>query len=81
MNKNREKVNTKLMELGRPLGLDEADAIKVKRTARNIIGLAVITVIVAVAGNFLLPGGSAGAYYLPPDGNIRELQMIFKGLI
>lgn len=81
MSKKREKINKKLMELGRPLGLNEADALKVKRTARNIVGIAIIAVIVALAGNFLLPGASAGAYYAPPDSNIRELQMIFKGLI
>ena len=77
MNTKKQKINTKLKELGQTLGLDEATSLKSKRTAKNIIAMAVVAGVIMVLGAFLLPNGQPGYYY--GGGGIRDFQLLFRG--
>ena len=78
MNLKKEKINTKLKELGQMLGLDEVTCLKSKRNVRNIIALAIVTGAILALGSALLPGGAAGYYY--GGGGISDFKLMFKGL-
>jgi len=77
MNAKKQKINTKLKELGKTLGLDETTSLKSKRTAKNIIAMAVVAGVVMVLGALLLPNGQPGYYY--GGGGVRDFQIFFRG--
>jgi len=77
MKVEKQKINTKLKELGQRLGLDETTALRSKRNAKNIIATAVFAAFLMLLGAFLLPSGPAGYYY--SGGSIRDFHLLFKG--
>ena len=77
MNTKKQKVNTKLKELGQKLGLDEATTLMSKRNAKNIIAIAVITGVILLLGAFMTVPVLPGYYY--SGGSIRDFHLIFKG--
>jgi hypothetical protein len=76
MNK-RKKIQNKLKKLGQPLGLNEVDVLKAKRTAKNIVTMAIVTGAIMLLGHTLMPGGSVGYYY--GGGGARDFQLFFRG--
>jgi len=78
MTKKAEKINQKLRQLGKPLGINEIDAIKAKRTLKNVVSIAIIGVIFGLIGWLISPGGQAGYYY--GGGGIRDFHLLFRGL-
>jgi hypothetical protein len=72
-----EKINQKLKQLGKPLGINGADAIKAKRTIKNVVAIAIIGIIIGLIGWLISPGGQAGYYY--GGGSIRDFHLFFGG--
>ena len=79
MNEKTKKINEKLIQFGQTLGLDEATAVKAKRTTKNIITMALTTAAFFVLGNLMMPGGPAGLYYT--GASIKDFQILFGGLL
>jgi hypothetical protein len=77
MKAKKQKINTKLKELGQKLGLDETTTLRSKRNMKTIIATAVFAVFLILLGTFLLPSGPAGYYY--SGGSIRDFHLLFKG--
>ena len=77
MNKKTKKINTKLTKLGEMLGLDEIQVLKGKRTARNIISLALLTGVFLLLGHLIMPGGQSGLYYT--GVSIKDFKLLFGG--
>ena len=78
MNAQKQKINTKLRELGQRLGLDETTSLTAKRNTKNIIAMAIFAGIIVLLGANLLPGGPGGYYYC--SGSIRDFHLLLKGL-
>jgi hypothetical protein len=78
MNIKKQKMNTKIKELGQKLGLDETTSMTAKRNAKNIIAIAVITGAILVLGTFMTVPVLPGYYY--GGGSVRDFHLIFKGL-
>ena len=78
MNTKKQKMNTKLKELGQRLGLDETTSLKSKRNAKNIIAMAVFAGFITLLATFLLPSGQVGNYYC--GTSIRDFNLLFRGL-
>jgi hypothetical protein len=78
MKKTRE-LDTKLQEFGNTLGLKETDVIRAKRTAKNIIAMALLTAALAVFGQIMMPGGPSGLYYTGISA--KDFQILFGGLV
>lgn len=76
MNKN---IENKLQVLGETLGLDRSDVIRAKRTARNVITMALIAGVFILLGYALVPGAPVGNYY--GGGGIKDFQLLFSGLL
>lgn len=70
-----QKINNKLRELGKTLGLNEVDTLRAKRTAKNIITMALATGVFILLGNLMMPGGPVGLYYT--GGSIKDFQILF----
>lgn len=75
MKKRRRKINKKLVELGKPLGISEIEAVRSKRTVKNIISMAVFIAVFAILGSILMPGGPSGLYYT--GGGVKDFQILF----
>ena len=78
MTKKTEKINQKLRQIGKPLGINEIDAIKAKRTIKNVIAIAIIGLLFGLIGWLISPGGPAGYYY--GGGSIKDFHLLFRGL-
>ena len=74
-----QKINEKLKQLGKPLGLNETDTIQAKRTIKNIAFMAIVAGIFAIMGSVLMPGVLAGYYY--GGGGIRDFHLLFRGFL
>ena len=74
-----EKINKKLAELGKPLGLNGIDAIKAKRTVKNIITMAIFAGLFMILDSILMPGGPVGLFYT--GGSIKDFQLLYGGLM
>ena len=72
----KARINEKLKQLGKPLGINEIDAIQAKRTIKNIVALAFVAVIFAFLGRMLMPGGFAGYYY--SGGGIKDFNFLLR---
>ena len=70
-----QKINNKLQELGKTLGLNEVDTIRAKRTTKNIITMALATGVFILLGNLMMPGGPVGAYY--GGVSFKDFQLLF----
>ena len=77
--KKKEKINRKLEQIGQTLGLKAADAIRAKRTTKNIITMAIFTAAFIILGHIMMPGGPSGLYYT--GFSIKDFQILFGGLI
>ena len=78
MAKRTKKINEKLKQLGKPLGINGTDAIKAKRTIKNIAVMAIIAGVFGILGGLISPGGAAGFYY--SGGSLRDFHLLFRGL-
>ncbi|KYK20311.1 hypothetical protein AYK24_03890 [Thermoplasmatales archaeon SG8-52-4] len=70
-----QKINNKLQELGKTLGLNEVDTMRAKRTTKNIITMALATGAFILLGNLMMPGGPVGAYYA--GVSFKDFQLLF----
>ncbi len=77
MRRRKKKIDAKLKTLGQTLGLSEIDAIKAKRTAKNVVALAIFAGMFAILGSVMMPGGPAGLYYT--GVSIKDFRMLFGG--
>ena len=75
MRRRKKKIDAKLKTLGQTLGLSEIDAIKAKRTAKNVVALAIFAGVFAILGSVMMPGGPAGLYYT--GVSIKDFRMLF----
>jgi len=77
MNNKKEKINHKLIELGRSIRLDETTSMSAKRNAKNIIAIAIITGLILIIGALttipVLPG------YFYGGGGIRDFKIFMGG--
>jgi hypothetical protein len=78
MNKRKERINAKLIKLGKSLELDNLDTIKAKRTIRNVITMALFAGALIILGSIMMPGGPAGLYYTAVS--IKDFRILFGGL-
>ena len=79
MNTRTNNINTKLIKLGQTLGLNETDALRAKRTTKNIVTLALFTGAFMLLGHLMMPGGPAGLYYT--GVSIKDFQILFGGFL
>ena len=79
MKERKERINAKLIKLGKSLELDGIDAIKAKRTAKNVIAMALFTVAFAMLRQIMMPGGASGLYY--DVVSAKDFQIFFRSLI
>lgn len=77
MRRRKKKIDAKLKTLGQTLGLSEIDAIKAKRTAKNVVASAIFAGVFAILGSVMMPGGPAGLYYT--GVSIKDFRMLFGG--
>jgi hypothetical protein len=77
MNNKGAKVNDKLIELGKSIGLDEMTSMSAKRNVKNIIAIALITGLILILGAFttmpILPG------YFYGGGGIKDFKILMGG--
>lgn len=78
MYEKKQKINTKLKELGQRLGLDETTSLTAKRNAKNIIAIAAITGVIILVGAIARLPNLPGYYY--SGGSIRDFHLLFRGL-
>jgi len=69
--------HTKLEHLGQAIGLDTEEVARAKRSARNIIVMAIVAGAFITFGNILMPGGPAGQYY--SGVSIKDFGHLFSG--
>ena len=74
----KQKMNTKLKELGQRLGLDETTTLMSKRSIKTIIAMAVIAGIILLLGAFTTLPILPGYYY--SGGSIRDFNLFFRGV-
>jgi len=77
--KKRRELDAKLREFGHVLGLEETDVRLAKRTTKNVVAMALLTVAFAVFGQIMMPGGPSGLYYTAISA--KDFQILFGGLI
>ena len=77
MRKKRKMINRRLVDLGRPLGINEIDAIKAKRTLKNIVTMTLFAGVFLILGNILMPGGPAGLFYT--GASIKDFKILLGG--
>ena len=77
MRARNKKINKRLIDLGRPLGIKEIDAIKAKRTVKNIITISLFAGLLFLLGNLLAPGGGVGYFY--SGCSIKDFKMLLGG--
>ena len=77
MSKKGAKINHKLIELGKSIGLDEMTSMSAKRNVKNIVAIAIITGIILIIGALstmpILPG------YFYGGGGIKDFNIIMGG--
>jgi len=78
MRGGKEKINAKLIKLGKSLELDSIDSIKAKKTIRNVVTMAIFTGAFLILGSIMMPGGPAGLYYT--GASIKDFRMLFGSL-
>lgn len=68
MSRKRKKINYKLLELGKKLGLDKNDVRSSKRNIKNIVGIAIAIGIFTIIGLiFTSRLDIVGEFYMPPS--------------
>ena len=71
------KINNKLIELGKSIGLDKMTSMNAKRNAKNIIAIAIITGVILILGALmtmpLLPG------YFYSGVSIKDFKILLGG--
>jgi len=77
--KERRKLDAKLREFGHVLGLEETDVMLAKRTTKNVIAMALLTMAFVVFGQIMMPGGPSGLYYAGISA--KDFQILFGGLV
>ena len=77
MRARNKKINKRLIDLGKPLGIREFDAIKAKRTMKNIITISILAGVMFLLGNLLAPGGMCGNFYA--GGSIKDFKILLGG--
>ena len=77
MRRRKKNIDAKLKTLGQTLGLSEVDALKAKKTVKNIVALAIFAGFFAILGSLLMPGGPVGLYYT--GGSVKDFRMFFGG--
>ena len=77
MNNKGSKINDKLIELGKSIGLDETTAMSAKRNAKNIIAIAVITGAILLLGAFMTVPVLPGYFY--GGGGIKDFKILMSG--
>ena len=77
MNTKNQKINTKLAQLGQPLGLCETDIKKARKTVKNMMTLALLTGMFILLGHIITPGGPVGLYYA--GVSVKDFQILFGG--
>ena len=77
MSKKRKKINKRLIDLGKPLGIDEVDAIRAKRTVKNIITMSLFAGAFLLLGSIMMPGGPAGLFYT--GVSIKDFRILLGG--
>jgi hypothetical protein len=77
MNNRTKKVNIRLIQLGKNLGISQTEAVKAKRTIINITTLALLTGTILLLGQFIMTGGPAGLYYT--GVSIKDFKILFGG--
>ena len=78
MFEKKQKINTKIKELGKKLGLDEATSLMSKRNIKNIIAMAIIAGFILLLGAFIRQPNLTGNYY--SGGSIKDFNLFFRGL-
>ena len=77
MSYKKKKINNKLIELGKSIGLDEITSMSTKRNAKNIIAIALITGVILIIGALttmpVLPG------YFYGGGGIKDFKIFLGG--
>jgi len=76
LNKKRDDFSSKLEDIGEYLQLDQTDIHRAKKTAKNIISMAVISGIFMILGRLMMPGGAAGLYYTAVS--IKDFQLMLS---
>ena len=79
MFRKKEDVNPKMQEIGRLLQLDKTDVCLARKTAKNIVCMALIGGIFMLLGSLLMPGGPAGLYYTAVS--IKDFQLLLSGFL
>ena len=77
MKARSKKINKRLMDLGKPLGISEVDAIKAKRTVKNIMKMSFVAGAFLLLGSIIAPGGIAGNFY--GGGSIKDFKILLGG--
>ena len=77
MNTRTKKINVKLTQLGKNLGINQTEAVEAKRTIKNIATLALFTGAILLLGQFIMTGGPAGLYYT--GVSIKDFKILFGG--
>ena len=77
MKRRKKKINTKLLEFGKILGLEENEVMRAKRTARNIATMIIVASIFILLGHRMMQSGPVGLYYT--GVSIKDFQMLFGG--
>lgn len=68
---------TKLENLGHTIGLNAEEVARAKRSAKNIVALAIVTGAFLTLGRVLMPGGPVGLYYT--GASIKDFGLLFSG--
>ena len=77
MSTKRKKINRRLIDLGKPLGIDEVGAIRAKRTVKNIITMSLFAGAFLLLGGMMMPGGPAGLFYT--GVSIKDFRILLGG--
>lgn len=77
MRARNKKINKRLIDLGKPLGIRELDAIYAKRTMKNIITISILAGVMFLLGNLIAPGGMCGNFYT--GGSIKDFKILLGG--
>lgn len=74
MNQNKVKINSKLYELGKAIGLKEKEIDGAKRTAKTIVSMCIIAGIFGVIGLFSSRLDATGLWYV--GVSIKDFNML-----
>ena len=77
MSKKSKRIDKKLVELGRSVGLTGIEAIKAKRNVKNILTVALFAGFIILLGGVLVPGGLSGYFY--GGASVKEFRVLLGG--